>query len=155
MTGYDKQEIRDREIIKKYICENYLHITNPDYIQLTETNNRVDIYFTATTINNKEVAYVGEIKERKYPLSNPDNKVTYWMLQFDKLEELKKNKEHRPLYINIFSNNIILVWDLNKLDFSKIEKKEMELNKTTLENTGKKIKIYYDLPSDQATLIRY
>lgn len=32
MTDYDKQEIRDREIIKKYVCENYLHITNPDYI---------------------------------------------------------------------------------------------------------------------------
>lgn len=155
MTDYDKQELRDREIIKKYVCENYLHITNPDYIQPTETNNRVDIYFTATTTNNKEVAYVGEIKERKYPLSNPDNKVTYWMLQLDKLEELKKNKEHRPLYINIFSNNIILVWDLNKLDFSNMEKKKMELKKTTLEDTGTKIKHYFDLPSNMATLIKY
>lgn len=155
MTDYDRQEIRDREIIKKCVCENYLHITNPDYIQVTETNNRVDIYFTATTTNNKEVAYVGEIKERKYPLSNPNNKVTYWMLQLDKLEELKKNKEHRPLYINIFSNNIILVWDLNKLDFSKIEKKKMELKKTTLEDTGTKVKHYFDLPSNLATLIKY
>lgn len=155
MTDYDKQELRDREIIKKYVCENYLHITNSNYIQPTETNNRVDIYFTATTTNNKEVAYVAEIKERKYPLSNPDNKVTYWMLQLDKLEELKKNKEHRPLYINIFSNNIILVWDLNKLDFSKIDKKEMELKKTTLEDTGTKVKHYFDLPSNMATLIKY
>lgn len=155
MTDYDRQEIRDREIIKKYVCENYLHITNPDYIQPTETNNRVDIYFTATTINNKEIAYVGEIKERKYPLSNPDNKVTYWMMEIDKLEELKKNKEHRPLYINFFTNNMILVWDLNKLDFSKIEKKEMELKKKTMENKGTKIKHYFDLPSDWATLIKY
>lgn len=155
MTDYDRQEIRDRNIIKKYVCENYLHITNPDYIKPTETNNRVDIYFTATTTNNKEVAYVGEIKERKYPLSNPNNKVTYWMLQLDKLEELKKNKEHRPLYINIFSNNIILVWDLNKLDFSNMEKKKMELKKTTLEDTGTKIKHYFDLPSNMATLIKY
>lgn len=155
MTDYDKQEIRDREIIKKYVCENYLHITNPDYIQPTETNNRVDIYFTATTINNKEVAYVGEIKERKYPLSNPDNKVTYWMMEIDKLEELKKNKEHRPLYINFFTNNMILVWDLKKIDFSILEKKEMELKKKTMENKGTKIKHYFDLPSDWATLIKY
>lgn len=77
------------------------------------------------------------------------------MLQMDKLEELKKNKEHRPLYINIFSNNIILVWDLNKLDFSKIDKKEMELKKTTLEDTGTKVKHYFDLPSNMATLIKY
>ena len=26
MTDYDRQEIRDRNIIKKYVCENYLHI---------------------------------------------------------------------------------------------------------------------------------
>ena len=81
MTDYDRQEIRDREIIKKYVCENNLHITNPDYIQPTETNNRVDIYFTATTTNNKEVAYVGEIKERNYPLTTPKNKVNYWMIK--------------------------------------------------------------------------
>lgn len=152
---YDKQELKDRAIIKKYLCENELHITNPDYIYPTVTDYPVDIYFTATTINNKEIPYVGEIKERFYRLADPKNKITYWMLETYKIDNLLNEKKHRPLYINFFSNNCILVWDLNKIDFSKLELKRMELKKNTLEDTGKKIKIFYDLPSDWATLIKY
>ena len=152
---YDKQELKDRAIIKKYLCENYLHITNPDYIYPTVTDYPVDIYFTATTINNREIPYVGVIKEREYPLADPKNKITYWMLETYKIDNLLNEKAHRPLYINFFTNNRILVWDLKKIDFSELEIKRKELKKTTLEDTGKKIKIYYDLPSDQATLIRY
>lgn len=155
MTKYDKQEIKDREIIKKYVCEDYLHITNPDYIYPTVTDYPVDIYFTATTVNGREVPYVGEIKEREYYLSDPKNKVTTWMLETYKIDNLMNEKNHRPLYINFFLNNSILVWDLNKIDFSKLELKKKELKKTTLEDTGTKIKIYYDLPSDWATLIKY
>lgn len=155
MTKYDKQELKDREIITKYICKDKLHITNPDYIYATETSNPVDIYFTASTINNKEVPYVGEIKEREYYLSEPKNKVTTWMLETYKLDELMARKNHIPLYINFFLNNYMLIWNLNKIDFSKLELKKRELKKTTLEDTGKKIKIYYDLPSDLATLIKY
>lgn len=152
---YDEQELKDRTIIKKYLCENYLHITNPDYIFPTVTDYPVDIYFTATTINNREIPYVGEIKEREYPLADPKNKITYWMLELKKLNDLKNEKNHIPLYINFFPNNRILVWNLNKIDFSKLEIKEMLLEKNTLENNGKVMKKFYDLPSDKATLIRY
>lgn len=152
---YDEQELKDRTIIKKYLCENYLHITNPDYIFPTVTDYPVDIYFTATTINNREIPYVGEIKEREYPLADPKNKITYWMLELKKLNDLKNEKNHIPLYINFFPNNRILVWNLNKIDFSKLEIKEMLLEKNTLEDNGKVMKKFYDLPSDKATLIRY
>lgn len=152
---YDNQELRDRAIIKKYLCENHLHITNPDYIYPTVTDYPVDIYFTATTINNREIPYVGEIKERFYPLADPKNKITYWMLETYKIDNLLDEKAHRPLYINFFSNNTILVWDLNKIDFSKLEVKEMLLEKNTLEDNGKVMKKFYDLPSDWATLIKY
>lgn len=152
---YDEQELKDRTIIKKYLCENYLHITNPDYIFPTVTDYPVDIYFTATTINNREIPYVGEIKEREYPLADPKNKITYWMLELKKLNDLKNEKNHIPLYINFFPNNRILVWNLNKIDFSKLEIKEMLLEKNTLEDNGKVMKKFYDLPSDWATLIRY
>lgn len=155
MTKYDIQEIRDREIIKKYLCENHLHISNPDYIIPTDTKNPVDIYFTATTVNNREVAYVGEIKEREYFLAEPKNKVTNWMLETYKLNALMARKDHRPLYINFFLNNYMLVWDLKKIDFSKLEVREMELEKNTLEDNGKVIKFFYDLPSDWAKLIKY
>lgn len=152
---YDKQELKDRAIIKKHLCENYLHITNPDYIFPTVTDYPVDIYFTATTINNREIPYVGEIKEREYPLADPKNKITYWMLELKKINDLKNEKNHIPLYINFFPNNRILVWNLNKIDFSKLEIKEMLLEKNTLEDNGKVMKKFYDLPSDWATLIRY
>lgn len=155
MTKYDIQEIKDREIIKKYLCEDYLHITNPDYIYTTVTDYPVDIYFTATTTNYKEVPYVAEIKERLYSLAEPNNKITYWMLETYKIDNLLNEKKHRPLYINFFTNNRILIWDLNKIDFSKLELRKMKLAKNTLEDTGKKIKIFYDLPSDWATLIKY
>jgi hypothetical protein len=143
------------EQLKKHLCENYLHITNPDYIFPTVTDYPVDIYFTATTINNREIPYVGEIKEREYPLADPKNKITYWMLELKKINDLKNEKNHIPLYINFFPNNRILVWNLNKIDFSKLEIKEMLLEKNTLEDNGKVMKKFYDLPSDWATLIRY
>lgn len=155
MTKYDKQELRGREIITDYLLKSYLHITNPDHIYPTETKNPVDIYFTATTKNNIEVPYVGEIKERKYYLSDPKNEITTWMLETYKLDALMARKNHRPLYINFFKNDVMLVWDLKKIDFSDLEIRKMELKKTTLEDTGKKYKIFYDLPSDLATLIYY
>ena len=155
MTRYDKQEIRGREIVIDYLLKSYLHITNPDYIKPTETTNPVDIYFTATTKNNREVPYVAEIKERKYYLTHPKNEITNWMMETYKLDALMKRKNHRPLYINFFKNDCFLIWDLKKIDFSDLEIRKMELKKTTLEDTGKKFKTFYDIPSDLATLICY
>ena len=77
------------------------------------------------------------------------------MLELKKINDLKNEKNHIPLYINFFPNNRILVWNLNKIDFSKLEIKEMLLEKNTLEDNGKVMKKFYDLPSDWATLIRY
>lgn len=77
------------------------------------------------------------------------------MLELYKLDELNERKDHTPLYINFFLNNYMLVWNINKIDFTKLEVREMKLAKNTLEDNGTRNKQYYDLPSDLATLIKY
>ncbi len=97
MTRYDKQDLRGREIVTDYLLKSYLHIYNPDFIYPTETKNPVDIYFTATTINNREVPYVAEIKEREYYLIDPKKEITTWMLETYKIRCFNEKKKSQTI----------------------------------------------------------
>ncbi|KAA6347890.1 hypothetical protein EZS27_004670 [termite gut metagenome] len=147
-----KQEEKDRNIIEKYVLHNYLHITNPAHIHFTkDIYDKRDVFFTATTHNNGEevyTSYVGEIKERTYPLTF--FKSRNWMIELSKLQALFATYEdtgHIPLYFNIFQNNMIFIWNLNKIDFDLIPYREMLLKGTTSYLTNNKDKHYYDLPT--------
>jgi hypothetical protein len=147
-----KQEEKDRKIIEKYVLHNYLHITNPEHIHFTEDiYDKRDVFFTATTTNNGNVTYtpyVGEIKERSYPLTF--FKSRNWMIELTKLQSLMNTYEetgHIPLYFNIFQNNMIFTWNLNKVDFDLVPYRQMLLKGTTSYITNNKDKYYYDLPT--------
>ena len=118
--------------------------------------NPIDIYITATTKSGKEVWYAIECKDRK--MSHTKYQYDGYIIEDHKMKELMKaaNKGYRPIYLNSFSDNYIICWDLSKLDFGECgETGEIEFFKTevTRGQTGKEKKNKTTLKNSQAVYI--
>lgn len=116
----------------------------------------VDMYITATTKSGKEVWYAIECKDRK--MTHTKYKDDGYIIEDHKMKELMKaaNKGYRPIYLNSFSDNYIICWDLSKLDFGECgETGEIEFFKTevTRGQTGKEKKNKTTLKNSQAVCI--
>lgn len=144
-----EQELFDRYIVINYILKDILHVTNPEHIEPTPDKCEVDLYYTGNTGNQ----YVVEIKERNYMIANPNNKESNWMLETDKLKELKLRHTHKPLYFNIFQNNKVAIWQLENIDFESMKIRNEELRKSYCKETGTEPTPYYDLPADKAAIV--
>lgn len=148
LTVYE-QELFGRYIIINYVLKDTFNIANPNHIKPTHVKCGVDLYYTGNTGNQ----YVVEIKERNYMIANPNNKENNWMLETDKLNELKLRNTHKPFYFNIFQNNKVAIWNLNKFDFDKMEIRNKVLRKSYCQETGTEPTDFYDLPADAAKII--
>lgn len=84
-----------------------------------DDKNSIDIYITATTKNNKEVWYAIECKDRKMSHTKYENEG--YIIEDWKVKELlnASSKGYKPIYLNSFSDDYIVVWNLDKIDFSK------------------------------------
>ena len=95
--------------------------------------NSIDIYVTATTKNHKEIWYAIECKDRK--MTHTRYAEDGYIIEDWKVKELlKAHKDgYKPIYLNSFSDNYIICWDLSKIDFSKCgETGEKQFHKTTV-----------------------
>jgi hypothetical protein len=112
------------------------------YTQHIEDKGRVDIELTATTSSGKSYLYAIECKDRTYKSDDYDT----WMLEWHKYNDLMKYEEngYKPIYINTFSDNKYLVWDVSK---TPIIRKSYTTNKTTVEDNGKVTRVRYMLPT--------
>jgi hypothetical protein len=142
----EKDEEAGREYVKKHILENYYHLPE-NYYYFRPIDDKVDVDITATTESNKIYTYVGEIKKRNW---NFDYNSTYkWMLEIKKYNSLSEEHERtgdRRLYFNVFTNDMVVCWDLEKLNFDNILLDNGLFNATTSFQTKDKYKNYYDLP---------
>lgn len=112
------------------------------YTQHIEDKGRVDIELTATTSNGNTCKYAIECKDRTYKADDYDT----WMLEWMKYNDLMKYEEqgYKPIYINTFSDNKYLVWNVSK---TPIVRKSYTTDKTTVENNGKVTRVRYMLPT--------
>ena len=112
------------------------------YEQHIEDKGRVDIELTATTSSGNSYKYAIECKDRTYKSTDYDT----WMLEWMKYNDLMKYQEmgYKPIYINTFSDNKYLVWNVNK---TPIIRKTYTTNKTTVEASDKVTKVRYMLPT--------
>ena len=98
-----------------------------------EDSGYIDIYITATTATNTSITYAIEAKDRDMPHTKYAEEgyiLEDWKKK--KLEEASK-QGYRPLYINTFTDNKMIVWNLNKIDYSKCgETGERIFHKTTV-----------------------
>ena len=93
------------------------------------------------------VAYSIELKERwgRYTSNyyGEEGCKEGWMLNIDKEEELKKNKNYIPLYVNLYPDNVVRTWNLNNIKhYSTITK---DICKTTVVESEKKTQNRYEL----------
>ena len=121
-----------------------------------EDKGGIDMYLTATTKSGKEVYYAIECKDRKMP----HTKYQYdgYIIEDHKIKELMKaaNKGYRPLYLNSFNDDYVIIWNLNNIDFGECgETGEIEFFKTevTRGQTGKEKKNKTTLKNSQAVCI--
>ena len=118
--------------------------------------NPIDIYVTATTKSGKEVWFAIECKDRK--MSHTKYQYDGYIIEDKKIKSLLKAHKigYRPIYLNSFSDNYIICWDLSKLDFGECgETGEIEFFKTevTRGQTGKEKKNKTTLKNSQAVYI--
>ena len=81
-----------------------------------------------------------------------------YIIEDKKIKELMKaaNKGYRPLYLNSFNDDYIIIWNLNNIDFGECgETGEIEFFKTevTRGQTGKEKKNKTTLKNSQAVCI--
>jgi len=126
-TKYQKDDQKGREIFKAFVKEN------PEFKFIKESKDEFspwDVSFT-----NKRENYIGEIKIRKYKSTTFND----WYLQTDKYEKLKELQSKIPnskiSYINFFDDNMTLIWNLDEIDFSKIETGLRELQENDYDET--------------------
>ena len=121
-----------------------------------DDTNPIDVYITATTKSGKEVYYAIECKDRK--MAHTKYQDEGYIIENHKMKELMKaaNKGYRPLYLNSFNDDYIIIWNLNNIDLTECgETGEIEFFKTevTRGQTGKEKKNKTTLKNSQAVCI--
>lgn len=115
-------------VFKEFDSEgNLVEFDSPDSSKTSRSD--LVMYFN-------DICYVIELKERwkqyhsNYYGKDEDNEG--WMLNIEKYKELK-NADGIPLYINLYPDNVIRIWNLNKIDdYQTITK---NIHKTTVLNS--------------------
>lgn len=99
--------------------------------------NPIDIYITATTKSGKEVWYAIECKDRK--MAHTKYQDEGYIIENHKIKELMKaaNKGYRPLYLNSFNDDYIIIWNLNNIDLNECgETGEKQFHRTTVKKSN-------------------
>lgn len=107
-----------------------------DIEQHIEDKGRVDIIMTATTQSGVSKTYAIECKDRWFP----HNQYPDMMIDKEKYDVLKSYSAsgYTPIYLNTFSDDTYIVWDLDKVD---VDIRNVKTKRTTVEYNG-----YVDKP---------
>lgn len=83
-----------------------------------DDTSSIDIYITATTKSNKEIYYAIECKDRK--MNHTKYGEEGYIIEDKKVKELMKAaaQGYKPIYLNSFSDDYIIIWNLNNIDFN-------------------------------------
>lgn len=113
---FQQLENKGRELFQQLITTQNLFIWDCDYS--IDKYDRVDVcYFSGATITT------GEIKTREYS----STRFKSWLIEKSKFDELHQRLSgdvvQAAVYINIFSDNTTLIWNLN--DITPIWKQEL------------------------------
>lgn len=121
--GQEKVLHAIKEIFKGYFINITIDTHFDDY-------GAIDIYMTGTTKNNNAITYAMECKDRKVAHTYyPD-----YILEKDKKRKLldASKKGYKPIYINTFTDDYMIVWDLNRIDFKDCSNVEKTFHKYTV-----------------------
>lgn len=145
----DKFQIADQYGQSKVINQlekifaNHTLQFNQHYVDKSTVD--IDMYVTTPLGNTYE--YNLEAKDRTYTHTAFGGE---WMIEEHKLKELLA-KGDKSFYVNTFSDDWIVFWDLSKIDINSIRKEWKKLPKCTVDPTqGYSTRPVYYLPLDMA-----
>ena len=111
------------------------------------SDNRADLYVTATTKSNKTGIYAVEIKQRNCNLLDFADTI----IQVDKYNYLKSLTGYTALYFVIF-NDCVAVYNLDKVNKKSLVKRMQMMNKITIQSADKDYKLVYGLTPNFAKI---
>jgi hypothetical protein len=118
------------------------------FIQHYIDKSTVDIDMYVTTPLGNTYTYNLEAKDRTYSHTAFGGE---WMIEQHKLKELL-DKDGKPFYVNTFSDNWIIFWDLSKIDINSIRMEWKNLPNCTVDpSRGSSVRPVYYLPISQAS----
>lgn len=145
----DLQEIVDRNFTISLFNQLFDKV---EYTMFPISAN-TDLTITATTKNNKYQYHV-EVKNR-YVMIDDFNDC---FLEVEKYKHLKNDcKNHIPIYVAIYpANATVCIWNLSKIEMSKLQIKKIKMNEVTFNNSIRKVeKDVYSLPFELSTKYNY
>lgn len=149
MSTYEKLQLKIKEQEKNDLtyCLQFFNTQFAKIDYEIPENIRSDVYITATTKNMNKIEYNVEIKQRNCNINTYNDTI----LQVDKYDYLVSDKTKMPIYYVIFED-CIAVYNLSKIDITKVEKRWQQMNKTTFLNYNKIEKEVYGLTPNLATI---
>lgn len=144
-------ENKDIEIVFKEFDENGKLIPfDSDKSSTTSDSDLVMFY------NNHP--YLIELKERKGIYTSEfygkEGDKEGWMLNIKKEKDLQNQKWAIPLYVNLFPDGIIRLWNLNKIKINKDKKLEKNINEYTVAVSEKKKQKRYEVWNKDSKVIQ-
>lgn len=142
-TQFQTADNKGREIFKTFCKEQ------PTFTFHKEAKKEFAKWDVSYYVKNQ--SYIGEIKVRDYNSTD----FAEWYIQGDKLEALqdlqKKHPESRVSYINIFKNNITMIWDVTDLDLltTPFSMQKLQKNDYTDEEVFKKVYHLHHMNADK------
>lgn len=115
----DIQDIKGAIIANKILLEHNdeLNLYAAEAFNVNHSKSRFDVLYSAATMNNyiiNNIEIKGEIKIR----TNESDKYFSSFIEiekFNKLLKLTNRNESYPIFINIYSDNVLRIWDLSSL----------------------------------------
>lgn len=132
-TNYQSDDQKGRDLFKLFCNQQ------PTFTFYRESKKQFAKWDVSYKIKNQ--SYIGEIKVRDYNSTDFNE----WYIQADKLEALQELQKQHPstkaTYINIFKNNITMIWDISNLDLltTPFSMQKLQKNDYTTEEVYKKV----------------
>lgn len=146
MDKFQENEEKGRSIFESLLKQSR---TAKNWNPTTERYDFVDGFFE---LNGKKV--VVEIKTRDVKYSSYPTH----LIQIDKYMNLTKakidNACNAGIYVNIFGDNLIYLYDLKYINSSNCKLTNRYVNNTTAVYSGKRIKQFYEIPVRLAQIFK-
>lgn len=139
------------ELSGRTLFEEALKMSGITDYEFTTRFSRVDVLFTAGTQE-----YCGEIKYRSYPSTTSFFEKEGCVLEktkYDNMKALQDEYGYTPVYIHIFSDKVIAMYDLTDHNEPTWVEEEKKYGKTTMADKTKVRKVVTYLPLHSASNI--
>lgn len=154
-----KKRIEEMELKDRFIAENCLRNllkkATSVTVKPTEIEDHVDLNCSCTTDKGKTIPFNVEIKERNKSQEQLDKYGYNCELRVDKYQRMRAAtpKGTKLYYMVLFNNDTMYLFDMDSLDWSKVEKFNWRIKRTQMSDYSDYVTYpTYKIPLNLATI---